>query len=262
MRAPLLSTVFQSGRGPALCLLLVGLDLARPAPAHAQVFGANIIINGNAEAGAGSASGNDVVPVPGWTTAGSATVVVYGAPGGFPSATDPGPSDRGVNFFSGGPNGSSSLSQTINVTAGSATINGGAVRYDLSGFLGGFDRQDDNAVLLAVFRDGSGASLGTATIGPVLAADRSNATGLLLQATSGFVPAGTESIDVGLQFTLVSPVYNDGYADNVSLVLTPVPEPLGATLFGAAAVAGLMSRRLRERKATERGTVPTSLAIP
>jgi len=43
-------------------------------------FEANLIVNSGAEAGTGSASGFDVLSVPGWTTIGSFTVVQYGAP--------------------------------------------------------------------------------------------------------------------------------------------------------------------------------------
>jgi len=81
---------------------LLGVLPALDAPAYAATS-KNVIKNGNAEKGAGSTDGS-TVPVPGWTeTAGTTfTAVQYGASGGFPAATDPGPNNRGKNFFAGG----------------------------------------------------------------------------------------------------------------------------------------------------------------
>ena len=221
------------------CLLgLAALGLAAPA-AHAQ-FGSNLVVNGDAETGAGSADGS-VVAVPGWTTSGNFTVVQYGASGGFPAATDPGPADRGSNFFAGGPsNGSSSATQTIDVAQEAAAINAGAASYTLSGYLGGFAGQDDNAVFNAAFLGANGTVLGTDQIGPVLAADRSSQTGLLFRSSGGAVPIGTQSIAVDLQMTREAGSYNDGYADNLSLVLNPaaVPEASTTVSFGLLLMLG------------------------
>src|SRR6476661_8365174 len=68
----------------------------------------NLVINGDAESAPGSSAGNVVVAAPGWTTSGEANVVAYGTRGGYPTATDPGPAQRGASFFSGGPNDSRS----------------------------------------------------------------------------------------------------------------------------------------------------------
>ena len=192
-----------------------------PVPVMAQVFGPNLIVNGNAETGPGSTDGTTLpVPnAPGWALTGNFTVVQYNAPGGFPLSTDPGPPARGSNYFAGGNNPSSSAAQTINVAAGAATIDAGTTTYSLSGWLGGFSTQDDNATLTVTFRNAGATAIGSATIGPVTAADRGSATGMLLRNTAGAVPAGTRTIDVVLQLTRVSGTYNDGYADELSLVL-------------------------------------------
>ncbi len=190
------------------------------AGAQTFAFSNNLIINPGAEAGAGSPTG-DVVPVPAWTPGGQFTAVQYGANGGFPASSDPGPANRGVNFFSGGQfTALSTGTQTIDVSPGAAPIDAGTVTFDLSGFLGGYDGQDDNAVLSLTFQNGGGGSLGTAQIGPVLSADRNGQTGLLARATSGAVPAGTRSIFVALTLTRTAGSYDDGYADNLSLILT------------------------------------------
>ena len=101
-----------------------------------------------------------------------------------------------------------------------ATIDSGFAPFTLSGFLGGFASQTDNAVLSATFNDGLGSLLGSASIGPVTNSDRGNATGLLLRSASGAVPTGTRTIDILLTFTRNQGTDNDGYADNLSLVIS------------------------------------------
>lgn len=148
--------------------LVTGGTSAHTAPQTAGIFGTNLIVNGNAEAGAGSPTGLTVVPVPGWTTVGNFTTIRYTAGGGFPTSQDPGPPDRGNNFFGGGPSSpSASASQGIDVSAGAATIDAGGVTFTLSGYLGGFGDQGDNAALTATFRGASGNSLGAVTLAPV-----------------------------------------------------------------------------------------------
>ena len=235
-------------------VVLLGLV---PDHCHAAfVTGVNLIVNGNAEAGTGSATGNNDVAVPGFTTAGNFTVVKYDIGGGFPASTDAGPTSRGANFFAGGQsNASSSATQVIDISGGAVTIDGGGVTFALSGFLGGFSTQGDNAVLTATFLGGS--ALGTAGIGPVTAANRGNNTGLLFRDTTGRVPVGTRSISLTLQMTRTDGSYNDGYADDLSLVLTAadvppvtaVPAPASAALLGLSSAAFGAWRRSGRRRA-------------
>ncbi|HEX4794049.1 MAG TPA: SdrD B-like domain-containing protein [Humisphaera sp.] len=195
-------------------------------------FGANLVINGNAESDTGSGSGNDVITPTGWTANGTPTVVKYGAPN-FPSSTSPGPTARGKNFFAGGPNNSESdLFQTIDVSSISSLIDGGQIKYTLSGFLGGFSSQADEVTLFANFKNGANFSGDQASVGPVTAAQRANATGLLSRNTTGTVPPGTRFIQVQQHFDRLSGAYNDGYADNISLVLTSKVVPTTGTLNG------------------------------
>src|SRR5262249_37751583 len=143
-----------------------GVPVQIPAGA-AGLFGPNLIANAGAEAGPASSDGNTVEPIARWTTTGKATVGQYGsARGGVGSI--PGPNDRGQNFFAGGPNNaSSSVTQTIDVSAAASTIDGGAVTFALGGYLGGVSNQDDAAGLTATFKDGNGVTLGTAALTPV-----------------------------------------------------------------------------------------------
>ncbi len=209
-------------------------------------LGSNLIVNGDAELDAGSSSGN-VVPVTGFTTTGEFTVVQYNAGGGFPTATDPGPLDRGLNFFGGGPSsGSSSGSQLIDLGFGSSVIDAGAASFKLSAFLGGFASQGDNAVLTVQFEDALHAALGTASIGPVSNVDRGDQTGLLFRESAGLVPVGSRFAAVNLQLTRTAGSYDDGYADNLSLVVTgAVPEPGSLALLLAGLAVAWGARRAR-----------------
>ena len=182
---------------------------------------ANRIVNGGAEADVGSTNG-DQVPATGWTVTGLATPLQYDS-SGYPTTTDPGPSDRGANLFIGGADGAtSSLTQTISLAAYAAAIGAGRASFTLSGWLGGFESQDDQATLTATFKDTGGATLTTPTIGPVLAADRNEQTGLLFRTATGPVPTNATSVMVTLTMVRVAGTNNDGYADNLSLVLSGI----------------------------------------
>ncbi|HET7702257.1 MAG TPA: hypothetical protein VFK35_02580 [Candidatus Limnocylindrales bacterium] len=185
-----------------------------------SLFGSNLIVNGDAEMGASSPDGFDVLAVPGWSTDGSLTAARYGGDE-LPAATDPGPSNRGTALFSGGPaTAFSSASQTIDVSAGARLIDTGLVPFTLAGYLGGWTDQADVAEVTIEFRS-SVALIGSAAIGPVTREDRNDATGLLQRRSRGVVPAGTRSIVVILEMTKDPSVgtYNDGYADDLRLVL-------------------------------------------
>jgi hypothetical protein len=202
-----------------------------------SVFGTNLIVNGNAESGAASAKGYDVIrPIPGWNPSGNFTVVKYGAPA-FPT----GLSHGGNNFFAGGPsNPRSQATQTITIPASDgALIDRGSVTFNLSGALGGWSSQGDNAVLTAQFEDSQGHTLGTGKIGPVTAAQRNSTTELLPRSVGGAVPAGTRSILIDLVMTRQAGSYNDGYADNLSLVLSTTRSTV---YFAAAQYSALETR--------------------
>lgn len=257
MSKNLLSKLAVATAGAALSFAVVQAN-----PAQAAIFGMNLIQNGDAEAGAGATNSSGVVPVPDWTKTGNFTVVRYGTPL-FPSTSSPGPSNRGRNLFVGGPsNSSSSASQLIDISAGSAVIDGVGAMFDLSGFFGGWLFQNDNAVLNASFLNASNTVLNMASIGGVTSGNRGSQTGLLERSTSGIVPTGTRKIKVDLQMSRVPSFlnfYNDGYADNLSLKLTanptptPVPEPasvLGLLAVGAIGAGSTALKRKQQQKAT------------
>src|SRR5262249_8534477 len=147
-----------------LALLVGSLLSFSPTLATPISFDQNLIINGDAESDVGSSTGNTIGPVIGFATVGNFTVTKYGASSGFPLTTDPGPITRDLNFFSGGQsNAASSASQIIDVSHLASSIDLGSTVYKLSGFLGGFSNQGDNAVLKATFLNDQNATLGFST---------------------------------------------------------------------------------------------------
>ncbi len=184
---------------------------ANPCPS----CGHNLIVNPGAEKGKG-ANSDTKVKVPGWKQAGNFTATLYTWSGGDVSPTSPGPKHRGKNYFYGGPDAAKSTgTQVIKVAA--RGISSGKVHFTLSGWLGGFDGQGDNAVLTVTFRNGKGKAIKSAHIGPVTEAQRKGISEMLFRTRSGVVPAGTRSVGVKLVMIRLAGSDNDGLADNLSL---------------------------------------------
>ena len=208
-------------------------------------YSVNLIQNPNAEASTATAECTPGTPVPNWTPTGQFTVCSYGS-SGSPTATDPGPPSRGNNFFFGGYTGESTGTQSLDVSWAAADIDRGGVSYTLSGYVGGFDGQDDSVTVKALFRASPFGAAQQAKIGPVLSAERNGATGLLLKSTTGTVPVGTRQIDIVQDMIRSSGNANDGYADNLSFVLTPgaatcsfTVQPLAQSIAAAGSVASV-----------------------
>jgi hypothetical protein len=225
------------------------------APAGAAMLGENLILNPGAELGppAGNVNGNFTIPF--WNQlVGNATVLSYGDPSGVgPTPFDPGPADRGMNLFGGGPVSGveptpfSVLGQEIDVSDLAGVIDTGAVDFDLEAFLGGFKDSPDKVSLFAFFLNATLATLGFAAVGPVTRDDRGNMTGLFFREQTGDLPAGTRFVSVSLEF---DPHF--AFADNLSLILSlpqaGVPWPGALALLGlgvAALGARGVLRRLR-----------------
>lgn len=258
----------------ATALATGAMMMAVAGPADATlVLGTNLVANGNAEAGSPGAS------IPSFTgNIGGMVVVPYGA-SGFPTSTDPGPSNRGSQFFAGGERSRFSyIQQTVSVANGAAAIDAGIIAFTLSAFLGGFGAQDDYTTFQVYFRDAANAPLGKSTLYGPDAAGRGNQTGLLARSATGSIPVGTRSLLFELDATRLDGTSNEGYADNLSFVATtgllprsptpiggyadtlslfaanspgtPVPEPSSVALLSLGALAlGACRRRVRGTKA-------------
>jgi hypothetical protein len=188
-------------------------------------YGTNLIFNGDAEFASGT---NNYAPNRGiawWTDLSGMTAIRYGAQPQFPQPGTPGPTNRGLNFFCGGTNlGVVRMSQIIDLSALAPDIDSGEVNYDLRGWFGGNGTQEDRAELAVRFLMESEAPLGTNGIGPVTSADRGGITSLLERNATGRLPAGTRRAEFILTATAQTGL-NDGYADNLSFVLTLPPDP-------------------------------------
>ena len=243
----------------ASAVLFASFFVAIPSSQAALVYGSNVIINGDAEAN----SGNYSAPSD-WTNSGDLVAIKYGtvdATGAFPTSSEGAP--NGGNYFFGGAVATSPvwITQSLDVSYNHSAIDAHLVNFSLTGYLGGYSVQDDNAVFSVSFFDASNTLISSATIGPVTAGDRNNVTEFLLRGTGGLIPEGTRILLFTLTSTRSQGTYNDGYADNLSFVatcsnndcaVTATPLPAALPLFATGVgVLGLFGwRRKRKAQAT------------
>lgn len=192
---------------------------------------ANLIVDGDAEAGMCTHDLNAATTIPGWTvTGGSPNIMCYPQ-----DVSHPATPAAGQAFFGPGPYlNTAAFTQTASVTSAASAIDTGTVRFQLSGWLGGRAGLPGRARVTVAFLGASGAATGPpASLATVTAAERQDQTALLARSTIGTVPAGTRTMTVTVRFldTGGSPGYStnaeeSGSADNLSLVLsTPVHAP-------------------------------------
>jgi hypothetical protein len=174
------------------------------------------IVNPDAET---CGNGGGGYPAQGWTaTSNQPQQVCYGAPTYPTAAQSPqAPATPGNAFFDGGPYAASQMTQTVDVSSQAAQIATGTLPYNLSGWIGGYNTQGDNAGVVATFLDSFGASLGTVTLAPVTSAQRNNQTELLLEQASGTVPQGTVSVRFTVSFTRQAGTDDGGYVDDLGM---------------------------------------------
>ncbi len=199
----------------------------------------NLIKNGDAEAGVGGNS--QVVAVPSWQDlTGNFTVIKYDIGGGYVASSDPGPADRGLNYFGGGANNVySSAYQMTDILQ-----NAGNAAFYASGYFGGFAGQTDYSQLTIKFLDAASSEISSVTFGLTTPAERGGVTGLLFKEISGFTPVGTTQIGFLLEMQRQQGSANDGYADNLFFSVTPVPEAETYAMFMAGlGLLGFASRR-------------------
>jgi uncharacterized RDD family membrane protein YckC len=187
-------------------------------------LGRNLIVNGGAEAASGAANGSVAPRLPGWTRTGNFTAIPYNSHDSegnlFPTFSDSGPSDRGMDFFAGGPDSDvSGAVQTVDVSDVGLILDTGKVSYTLSAWLGGWQQQDDHVQLTVQFLGANGKVLAEVSLPVVLASERGGKTALLRKTASGSVPAGTRRVRVDVEMVREAGTYNDGYADDLSLLL-------------------------------------------
>lgn len=184
----------------------------------------NLLANPGAEEGPGSASGGAVDGIPGWYQHSDfieyPTVLIYGTGDGYPTPDDPGPAQRGAQFFAGGPGTAhSGVRQDVAIAPGwQAAVAAGTVKFELSAFLGGYGAQADGASVTLTFLDTAYRELAHLVLGPVTALEREGATGMWPRMASGYIPSATSLVWVDLDFVRAEGFSNDGYADALELV--------------------------------------------
>jgi len=228
-------------------LLAVALFLALgSAASHAALLGTNLIVDGHAD------SFYKPVGTTGVTVISIVNVDVN---------IDLGPYRHIV--FSGGPsNAYSSMSQSIDISGLAPSIDAGVVTFDLSAYLGGLGAEDDFATLSVAFAPNGGtvgATPATALVitGPS-STGRGGVTGLLPVEGTGVVPVGSRSAIVTFSATRLEGSYNDGYGDDLSLILsaaeaapaipaapTDVPEPAAIGILAVALGLASLRRLIR-----------------
>ncbi|WP_067967383.1 alkaline phosphatase family protein [Mycolicibacter icosiumassiliensis] len=233
------STVLGSQLDTSLVSWLGSLDPVAAVSADAQQMSQNLLVNPGFETADPSGSGYSGVTIPGWTETGTPTVIAYGTPLGYPSPVSfplptvsglfgfpqDAPPGGGDNFAGGGPVGTSSISQTVDVAGAAGTP------YALSADLGGQTWNPSYASVQVNFLDAHGDVVGTGSLNPVTVWDRWGFTGFEEREITGTVPEGAVSAQVTTTFTDKNGFlgnYNGSYADNESFTvgdpnLSPAP---------------------------------------
>ena len=81
----------------------------------------------------------------------------------------------------------------------------------------------ERASVTITFKDGANATVGSASsIGPVSNTDRGDVTSLISRSAQGAVPAQARSVEVVVSMARTSGQIADGYADNLSLILSGI----------------------------------------
>lgn len=233
------STVLGPQLDTSLVSWLGSLDPVAAVSTDAQQMSQNLLVNPGFETADPSGSGYSGVTIPGWTETGTPTVIAYGTPLGYPSPVSfplptvsglfgfpqDAPPGGGDNFAGGGPVGTSSISQTVDVAGAAGTP------YALSADLGGQTWNPSYASVQVNFLDAHGDVVGTGSLNPVTVWDRWGFTGFEEREITGTVPEGAVSAQVTTTFTDKNGFlgnYNGSYADNESFTvgdpnLSPAP---------------------------------------
>lgn len=202
---------------------VVGLDFPTFVETGLDV---NLVFNGDAELDRGMPDQQIHQNIAGWNNPGpfGVTVVEYGSPDGYPGPDDPGPSQRGRNFFCGGASGVSTATQRIDLFAIADAIDSTEAVFTLAACLGGYADQRDYATVSVRWFDEDMHVLGITRLDPVMPDEREGATGLFRKEATGTPPSMARWAEVEIMCVRDAGSGNDGYVDDVSLVIT-MPEP-------------------------------------
>ncbi len=207
------------------CSLLLSLTACSPNQTTLPLerYSANLVVNGDAEqSDAPDTPKAPLADVLGWTRGNSleapenATAMPYSGYLKTQGITIVGPVGvaLGKNLLMGGLTSTSNLSQTIDLSGLKLNVK---PSYVLSALLGGAEAENDHVDVLLELLDQKGIALESVTISGPRAQERGNKSQILAFDKTGTLPAGTVTARVKLSFTREFGVWNEGFADNISL---------------------------------------------
>jgi glycerophosphoryl diester phosphodiesterase len=223
---------------------------------HPAALGVNVIINPGAETYMDDYHVPTTAALPmsgvletrdreltGWNDVVEATNAPYGGLN-MPTAAQYPQGTFGKNLFiSGIISGRRWMEQTIDLGGLETEIDAGMIEYSLSAWLGGYGAYDNYTALTAIFLDEDAHELASAQLSTQEHEDWDSTTGMVYLDDSGAVPLGSRSVEVRLSFERLTGGITNGMADNLSLVLTQVPEPSTWVQLGIGGLAFLFLRR-------------------
>lgn len=191
--------------------------------ADAATTSANLIVNGDVNAGYCTGDWTAATTLPGWTVVSGSPDVMCSSVGSFsyPAGVTP-----DAAFYAPGDQGDGSVEQSVDVSSAASAIDAGGVDYNLSGLLGGWTTYSGYVQISLEFLGSAGTQLGTtAELPTVTESQRGGASEFLSRSLTGAVPSGTRSILVQMAFLDSSS--EAGYAEHLSLTLNaPVTAPV------------------------------------
>jgi hypothetical protein len=207
------------------CSLLLSLAACSPNQTTLPLerYSGNLVVNGDGEQNdAPDTPKAPLADVSGWTRGVSleapenATAMPYSGYLKTQNITIIGPAGvaLGKNLLMGGLTSASNLSQTIDLSG--LKLNA-KPSYVLSALLGGAEAENDHVDVLLELLDKNSAVLESVTISGPRAQERGNKSQILAFEKTGTLPTGTVKARVKLSFTRESGVWNEGFADNISL---------------------------------------------
>ena len=192
-----------------LCFLTALVFSLPISSVQATPLGVNLIQNPSAEANGRNSDCNVAIIIDSWESAGDTIAipldygVILGGNYLTPAEANFPPETFGNSVFYGGyiSGGESNprISQTIDISDLAAEIDMEMLRFEVSGYFGGYLDQDDTVMMYALSYDQNGEIQSNCRLGGVRAANRGNITTLLERSVSDMIPPGARSIEFVLQ---------------------------------------------------------------
>ncbi|HPS55901.1 MAG TPA: hypothetical protein PLP05_09900, partial [Sedimentisphaerales bacterium] len=200
---------------------------------QATPLGVNLIKNPSAEANGSNSDCNATIVIDDWETADDTIVIpldygtILNGNNLTPPKADFASETFGNSVFFGGlvsaEEKNPRMTQSIDISDRAVEIDKGMLKFEVSGYFGGYLNQNDSAKLYAFFYDQNNELQSTPKIGSGTALTRGNITTMLKESISDIVLPGTRTITFMFQWTLASGEFQNGIADNLSFVIIPLP---------------------------------------